>query len=84
MGKIKKATVASNLLGTLTAESESTERRVSVKEGSRFVRITAISHKVTFVELSLVLEIFDDFFTMKIIAMQKIVKNVTPIVLMQT
>ena len=84
MGKIKKATVASNVLGTLTEESESTERRVRVKEGSRFVTITAISRNITFIELSLVLEIIDDFFTVNIIAMQKIVRKVTPIVLMQT
>ena len=84
IGKIRKATVASNVLGTLTEESESTERRVRVKEGSRFVTITAISRNITFIELSLVLEIIDDFFTVNIIAMQKIVKNVTPIVLMQT
>ena len=65
-------------------ESESTEKRVRVKEGSRFVTITAISLKVTFVELSPVLEIIEDFFTVNTIAMQKMVNNVAPIVFMHT
>ena len=70
MGKITNATYASMVTGKLKEERANTESRVRVMDGSRFVTIIAISFTMIAEDLLLVLEILDEFLTVKIIEKQ--------------
>ena len=84
IGKIMNATLASMVARKLSVERASAETRVKVIEESRFVTIIAISRTIMVEELSVDLEILDEFLTVTIIAIQNIVNVIILMVLIQT
>ena len=83
-GKMKKATVASNVAGALTDERARTERRVRVKDGRMLVTITAIRRLVISEYLLLPWLTLEEWLTVTMIAKHIVVSNVRKVVLMQT